>query len=431
MIGVQFDKKDIVRIDKSAALPQLVQPLVTQFQKVLWACDGGDVDKDTTGVARRAWKLLDIICPILEPAQRHYVASSHTMQNLDVCRKVCSRVRSSEHYPWYLLKALRDALRFTFAAAKVSRDPAQLWNRQFWWINDVHSPENFDWLVDYLDYINSDDHETAYDILLLLDGLGTRCSPAKQHLFIESLIACMDVDMPDSLRHAALRAVHSVRQDMASIHAIDDASLRDIVLTELSPAILTVVCPRPGATPADDGPDHIFDDDLNSCYLELVFALARNSNWHSHLFGDHHIDRCISMITEVRFMPHEFYLAGILLLIAPEQLSPTALDSITDQQWWDTMRIAWMNTYNIADDIHCFELLPALVEGTKKYMRVALTYDLEQLIRDVGYTLETLESRDPEQVEQVEGAAAAVKELRTVASDMLERMVKSEEVVSP
>ncbi|KAG2116799.1 hypothetical protein DEU56DRAFT_839853 [Suillus clintonianus] len=429
MIGVRLDKKDIVRIDKSAALPQLAQSLLTQFQKVLWASDGGDVDKDSTGVARRAWKLLNVICRILEPARPYYIRSSHPMRNLEMCRKIYSRASSSED-SWDLLEALRNALRFTFVAAKVSQDPAVLWNRQFWWLDDV-SPEDLDWLVDYLDYIYSDDYQTAYDIILLLVGLRTHCSPAKRHTFIESLIACMGSDVPYSLRHIALRAVHRVRQDMASIHVIDDAGLRDMVLTKLSPAILTAVCPRPGATPADDGPDHSLDYERDSCYLELVFALAMNSNWHSHLSGDHHIEQCISMIAACRFMPHVIYLAGILLQIAPEQWSATSLDSITEREWWELMSSAWRYAYRVIGDIHCFEFLPVLVEGTKKYMRVASAFDLGQLIRDVDGTLETLERLYSEQGEQREGVAVAVKEFRTVASDMLERMVKSDEVVGP
>ncbi|KAG2116802.1 hypothetical protein DEU56DRAFT_164147 [Suillus clintonianus] len=421
----------------SSALRQLAKSLLTQFQKVLWAWDGGDIDKDSTGVTRRTWKLLDVICRVLESSRHYYyVPSSHTMQNLDVCRKIYSRLRSSEQYHRRdLFNALPNALHFTLTAANISCDPAQLWSGRFWQ-DDSHLPEDFDWLVDCLYYIHSYNYEPAYDILLLLHGLGARCSPAKQHMFIESLIACMDGNMPNSLRHTALRAVHNVRQEMASIDGIDDANLRDMVLKDLSPAILSAVCPRSGAIPADDGPDLILHDRRDACYLELVFALARNSNWHSHLSGDHHIDQCISMIADCSFKLHGFYLAGILLRIAPKQWSPTSLDSITEQLWWEMMSSAWMDAYDIMDDdIHCFEFLPDLVEGTKKYMRVASMFDLEMLIRNVSGIVEELETRDSEQGgqgeqgEQGKGVAVAVNELRTVACDMLERMFISDEVV--
>ncbi|KAG1720250.1 hypothetical protein EDB19DRAFT_1778119 [Suillus lakei] len=404
MVGVQVDKKDMVRIDKSSALPRFADALLAQFQVVLWTCDGGDFDKDSPGVARRAWKLLDVICPMLESAERYYSSSFHTMQNLDVCRKIYSRARSSEqNHPWEMLDALQNALRFTLTAAKVSRDPVHLWYDPFAWTRDSHSPEDFDWLVDYLDYIYSDDHEAACDILLLLRVMEVRCSPAKQHQFIESLIACMN--------------------KMASIDTIDDTSLRDMVLTKFLPAILSAVRPQPGATSADDDPDRFFHRDRDLCYLELVFALARNPNWHPHLCGDSHIDRCISIIANC-LGSHAFYLAGILLRIAPDHTSVTSLDSITERQWWDVTSNAWFIAYHIIDDIHYFDILPVLVEGTKKYMQIASERDLEELIRNVDRVLQALEGRDSEQGEG-EGVTIAVKELRTVASDMLQKLVDS------
>jgi hypothetical protein len=251
--------------------------------------------------------------------------------------KIYSRARSSEQDddPSVSLAALRKVLPFTFAAAKVSRGPTQVWNRhRVWWKGDSPSPEDLDWLVECLAYIYSDDYETAYDILLLLGSMGVSCSPAKQYMFVERLIACMDSNMPDYLRHAALRAAHSAREEMASIDVIEDAELREMILTKLSPAILSVVRPRQSATPAD-GIFHSFFDyyDRDLCYVQLVFALARNSKWHPHLSMDHHIDWCISMIAECceSSLEHPFYIAGILLQITPEQMSATSFASITDQ----------------------------------------------------------------------------------------------------
>lgn len=426
MVGVQFDKKDIIRIDKSSALPRFADALLTQFQTVLWAYDGGDLNKDSTGVTRRAWNLLDVICRILEPAKEYYVQSG-PMRNLDMCKKIYSQARSSEQsYRWNSLNALRNALRFTLTAAKVSRDPAQLWYMQYSWRTaDSHSPEAFDWLVDYLDTYF--DEELAYDILLLLDVMKVRCSPAKQHQFFESLIACMDSDMPHNLRHIALRAAYNSREEIASIGAIDD-ELRDMILTKFSPAILTVVCPQPGATPTGDGYDGLFNGDHDLCYLKLIFTLARNSNWHPRLFGDHHIDHCISMVTSCP-ISHAFYLTGILLRIASEQLSVTSFSAITGQQWWDLISVAWIHVSALIDDIHCLEFLPVLVEATKKDMQIASEYDLEWLVGHVDSVLEELERRDSEQRE-AEGVVVAVKELRTIANDMREKLVNSKEVIS-
>jgi hypothetical protein len=343
------------------------------------------------------------------------------MRNLDVCKKIYSRARSSEqNHSWELLGALQNALRFTLVAARVSRDPAQLWNHQYFWTNDSHSPEDFDWLVDYFDYMYKE--EEVFDILLLLDVMKLRCSPAKQYLLIENLIVYMDSDIPHDLRHTALRLAHSAREEIASIDNIDD-ELRDMILTKLSPAILTAVGPRPGATLANDDPDRSFNHARDLCYLELIFALSRNAHWHPHLFEDHHIDRCISMIGEYAYSHHTLYLTGIFLRIAPAQLSITSLDSITEQQWWGMMRSTWSWVSRIIsfNDIDCFGLLPSLVEGTKRYMRIAVECELEVLINDVD---RVLESRDSEQGEE-EAVTVAVKELRTVASDMLRKLVDS------
>ncbi|KAG2130533.1 hypothetical protein BD769DRAFT_635686 [Suillus cothurnatus] len=433
MVGVQFDKKDIIRIDKSSDLPRFANALLAQFQKVIWAYDGGDLDADITGVTRRAWNLLNVICRILEPAKQYYSRSYHTMQNLEVCKNIYSRARSSEqHHTWELLHALHNALHFTLTAAKIYRDPAKLWHYQYFWTADPHSPEDFDWLVDYLEYIHRDDQEAAFDILLLLDVMKVRCSPARQHQFFKSLIACMDSNMPHDLRHAALRAAHSAREEIASIDAIDDAELRDMLLTEFSPAILTAVCPQPGAILSDNDPDRFFHSHRDSCYLKLIFALARNPNWHPQLFRDHHIDRCISIIAQRDLLQHSFYLAGIFLRIAPERLSVTPLDSITEQQWWDMMRSAWLWAYDSIYDIHCFQFLSVLVEGTKRHMQIDSDYDLERLIGNVDLTLDVLERRDLKQGEgERERVTVAMKELRAVASDMLERLVNSKGVISP
>ncbi|KAG2749238.1 hypothetical protein P692DRAFT_20732096, partial [Suillus brevipes Sb2] len=413
----------------SSVLPRFTDALLAQFQMVLWEYDGGDLDKDNTGVTRRAWNLLDVICLILEPAKLCYSYSSYTMRNLDVCRKIYSRARSSEqNHPLELLHALQNALRFTFTAAQVSRDPrdhTQIWNCQYFWAGDSRSPEDFDWLMDYLDYIYSDDKEAALDILLLLGVMGIRCSPAKQYLFIKNLIVCMDSDMPHNLRHTALRLAHRAREEIASIDAIDD-ELRDVILTKFSPAILTAVGPQPGATLASIDLDPFLRSECDLCYLQLVFTLSRNSRWHPHLLEDHHIDRCISMIGGcTSYPPHNFYLTGIFLRIAPEQLSVTSLDSITEQQWWSIVKSAWIWAPRTIEDIHCFEFLPALVEGTKRYMQIAVEHELEGLIRNVDRVLARRDS------DQGEGVAVAVKELRIVASDMLEKLVDSRGVISP
>jgi hypothetical protein len=325
-------------------------------------------------------------------------------------------MRSSEqHYPSVPLAALRNALHFTLTAAQVSRHPLHVWNqkRLSFRIGDSYSSEDFNWLVDYYLDIYSGDPEVAFDFLFLLGDLEVRCSPAKQYQFIENLIACMGSNMPVHLRYAALRATHIVQEEIASIDALD-AKLRDMVLTKLSPAILTTVCPRPGTTLAND-PLYFFHDDRDECYLELIFSLVRNSSWHARLIEDHHINWCISMnawYCTSLCMSHAFYLSGILLRIAPEQLSVASLNVITEQQWWDMLRMAWDYAFYRTD--YCFKFLPALVEGTKRHMQIAFEFELDGLYLAVDRVLMALNERYSEQGEG-EYVVFAVKEF----SDML------------
>ncbi|KAG2092501.1 uncharacterized protein F5147DRAFT_433605 [Suillus discolor] len=445
MIGVQFDKKDIIRIDKSSALPRFANTLLEQFEITLRTRYGGDLSDDSTASASCDYILIEVICLVLESAKDYYNSSSslHAMRNLDVCRKIDSRIRSSraeQNSPRYLLEemqnALPNALRFTLTAAKISRDPVKLWHCQCLGTGDSHSPEDFDWLVDYLDEcIRFDEKEVSFDILLVLFVIKVRYSPAKQHQFFSSLVTCLHTD---ELRHAALRLAHSAREDIVLIDAIDDAELQNMILTEFSPAILSAVRPQPGVTPSYDSPEGFARDQSDLCYLELLFALARNSNWHLYLFVDQHIDRCISMVAKYHVGKHAFYLAGILLRIASEHPLVTSLNSITEWRWWNLMRSAWSHASSTTNDIHCFEFLPVLVEGTKRYMRIAAQesysyvggqFDLENLIRHADSVLNAPEVRDSQQGEG-ESVAVAVKELRTAASDMLEKLVSSQGVAS-
>jgi hypothetical protein len=300
--------------------------------------------------------------------------------------------------------------------------PAWLWQHQIAWQDNSHLPEDFDWLVDYLSDVPFDDHTTAGDILVLLSSMRVSCSPTKQRLYVEKLIACMDSSMPARLRHAALRAAHNSREALASIDVVDDM---DMVLTKFSLAILSAVCPQPGVTPTDDDPDCFFHGDRDLCYLELIFVLAKNSAWHSHLSEDGHIDRCSSIISKscdffmdslIRglhdLQPHAFFLAGIFLQTTSTEVSVTSLRSITEQQWWNMMRLAWYSAFLTIDNTHNVEFLPVLVEGTKKYIYIASKPELEGLIRRVDELIERMEGRG-----LLEGVTAAVKKLRGIVND--------------
>ncbi|KAG2753812.1 hypothetical protein P692DRAFT_20234192 [Suillus brevipes Sb2] len=425
MVGVKFDKKDIVRVDKSSALPQLAQSLLAQFRNVLWTL--GEVDLDSA--IRRAWHF-DIICRVLYDLPD--LLPPAEVWNLGVYWKIYSRARSSEqnHRDSSALLLTVQRFRFAVISSRLQQNPAApawLWQHRISWQDDSHSPEDFDWLVDYLGDTCSNNHATAGDILVLLSSMSVSCSPAKRCLYIEKLVACMGSSMPTRLRHAALRAAHSFREVLASIDVVEDA---DMFLAKLSPAILTAVSPEPVATSTNDNPDRFFHGDRDLCYLELIFALARNSVWHPYLYGDGHIDRDLR--------PHAFYLAGIFLQTTSEEVSVTSLSSITEQQWWDMMRKAWHvafctiydthcvesfpirveRIYTIyRDDIHCVEFLPVLVEGTKKYMHIASKPELIFLIESVDDLIRSVERQGLQ--EHRERGIVAMKELSVVVDDIL------------
>ncbi|KAG1867664.1 hypothetical protein F4604DRAFT_1655899, partial [Suillus subluteus] len=341
MLGVQFDKKDIVRVDKSSALPQLAESLWMRFQKVTRPSDGGDLD---IGI-HREWHFDDIYRVL-----NRDLFPPPLMWKLGVYLKIYSRAMSSQCDARDSSAALRKVRCFWFhiiSSRSVSpSDPAWLWQLQISWQGISHSSGDFDWLVDYLNDVCSNDHETAGDILVLLSSMRVSCSPAKQHLYIEKLIACMGSSMPPRLRHAALLAAHSSREVLASIDVVDGA---DMVLTKFSPAILTAVRPQPGATPTDDGPDCLFHPDRDLCYLELIFALAENWPWKQYLLEDGHISRCRSIVARCRridmytslknlnaLQPHAFYLAGIFLRVTSGSMPPAPLRGFDEWEWeWE------------------------------------------------------------------------------------------------
>ncbi|KAG2157156.1 hypothetical protein DEU56DRAFT_763289 [Suillus clintonianus] len=219
----------------------------------------------------------------------------------------------------------------------------------------------------------------------------------------------MGSDMPPRLRNTALRAAHSAREFLASIDVIDDAKLRDMVFTKFFPAVVSTVCPRPGVSSANDdyyyNPDLFFDNRPETYYLELIFALAINSNWRPHVFGDRHIERCISMIDYISNSYLSPWLVGILR-IAPEQLSDPLLKSITEQQWYDLTIKAWPFVTGALGDLYYLEVLLILVEETKKYVHISSKkHELELVIKDS---------------EQGERVTVAVKELMAVVRDVLD-----------
>ncbi|KAJ8588989.1 hypothetical protein M405DRAFT_229586 [Rhizopogon salebrosus TDB-379] len=191
-------------------------------------------------------------------------------------------------------------------------------------------------------------------------------NPMVYSAYFHALIHFMGVDQPSSLRSAALRIVNGTKQDLVMITAPGvDVSLRDMILSELSPALLTAAFHG-----GFEGPSI----DINN-YLQIIFTLAKGSDWLPILIKDGHIERCIKLIGIGAFhYDSGFYLAGILLSVqgASLQQATTCCSAITNDQWWELMIKGWQSIeycdsqYSYRDD--GVEILASLLKGTEMHM---------------------------------------------------------------
>lgn len=225
-------------------------------------------------------------------------------------------------------------------------------------------------------------------------------------------------------RLTALRIACAIRQDLATIFADGiDTSLRDVVISEFFPTLLTTAFPDR------------FDADGGFYYLRLVFCLASRSNWLRRLNEDGHIQKCISIIPDFCDQPSPFlfYLAGFFLRIQVahrEQAAPE-LGAIKSNQWWDLTRMAWCiasrpydqshNDYDVLDD--GIEILGALVASTRMHMPQDTPRSELRFLRTwLSSTLKRLESRE---VQPDESILFEVKGLK----DLIRYVLEAENVV--
>ncbi|KAG2111110.1 hypothetical protein DEU56DRAFT_936198 [Suillus clintonianus] len=238
-------------------------------------------------------------------------------------------------------------------------------------------------LLDYAEWPN-DSHlagsplPSIQRLVLLALPAPSLDNPPQYIRYCHVLIGYMGSDKRNDCRHSALLRAYDLRDHLAKIIAGGvDTPLRDMVLSELSPALLTAVHPD------------TFDADHDIYYLCLVFALANTPDWLPHLDKDGHIGRCIRTIPDSWDQPHEshFYLAGIFLriqLARPEHVAPQ-LVTITSKQWWNLMRMAW---HFVSDDTlssaDFSKFLDALVTRTKTYISHCISkHELQSLLKDL------------------------------------------------
>jgi len=222
-----------------------------------------------------------------------------------------------------------------------------------------------------------------------------------------ALIHCMGVDQPYHLRHTAmLRIAKGAGKDLAMITAADskDLSLRELVLSRLSPALFSAM--SFSAKNVDINYPH-----RDFQYIMLISTLAKSSDWHAPLIADRHIEKCIALLNARRhiFPTSFFHLANIFLCIAPPGQAASYCDAITNAQWWELLKDAW-NAVTFCSDSD-IEVLAPVARATGMYMPRDLSrVDLESLEESLGSAVDWLR-RLPEADENVVFAVESLRDM--------------------
>jgi hypothetical protein len=118
-------------------------------------------------------------------------------------------------------------------------------------------------------------------VLLVLPAPKVDNSTRYTH-YCRALIRYMGKDQPDLFRYLASDIVCSARQDLIKFTTVTgaDESLRDSVLSELCPALITTLFTCGNDLPTLAGRGHLIP------YFRLAFTLAKSSDWHPHLIRE-------------------------------------------------------------------------------------------------------------------------------------------------
>ncbi|KAG0697496.1 hypothetical protein DFH29DRAFT_946075 [Suillus ampliporus] len=275
-----------------------------------------------------------------------------------------------------------------------------IWRGRFTWNGDPRTAADFDWLVDYL-VSCPQDHAAIGDALLALSamkGLGTH---DRASAYLQVLISAMKSYSPRRLRYAALRAVSESRMTLADISAVEDKKIRHLLLTELSPALLTAICPETTAHAAErcegDEPDVNFNYWRDDAYLRLIMALASNVEWCKRLVADRHIGYCISILNNLdEHSPAPFHLAAIFGRVynSSPDVAAAAFKAVTDEDFLSLAKSAWQTALDLKlyDETECISAFPAVIRCTGQKDIPAI--DLKDILRNVGLVMEKLKRRN-------------------------------------
>lgn len=294
----------------------------------------------------------------------------------------------------------RTALRMMIAAAGDGfihpDDDSIIWRGQFTWTDDRRTAADFDWLVDYfVSCSQKQDYTTMGDALLALSAMKELGTRARESDFLHELVSAMKSSRPRRLRYAALRAVSNSRLTLADIEAIQDKDIRQILLTELSPALLTVICP----TEHHEDDEHVVDFNYwrDDAYLRLIMTLASNPEWCKRLVIDQHIGHCISILYHLdENSSAPFHLAAIFGRVrsSSPDAARVAFGAVTADQIPSLVKSAWQAAVDLKlyNEAECITAFPAIVECTELENTPAA--DLESIRKNVSLVIEKLKKRN-------------------------------------
>ena len=263
---------------------------------------------------------------------------------------------------------IRTSLRMMIAAAGdgfIHPDEDKIiWRGKFTWSGDCRTAADFDWLVDYLVSCFNDDTAMG-DAILTLSAMDALGSPDRAFTYIEALIFALTSDRPRRVRYAILRAVSDSRMALADVDTIGDEKLRNLLLTKLSPALLTII-------PMENEPQvtNYFRDDA---YLGLIVTLAANEQWCRRLVEDQHIERCIFLLNHLdEGSRAPFHLAAIFGRVYARCLDAAAFGAVADTQFSSLAKLAWKSVLELKlyDEDECTSVLPAVITFTARQMTV-------------------------------------------------------------
>jgi hypothetical protein len=286
-------------------------------------------------------------------------------------------------------------------------DVTLIWDGVFDWNGDQRTPEDFDWLVDFLAHFrtsNARNFDAMADALLALSAMRRLGSPTRRDNYLSSIIFSMNADNPSRLRHAALRAIFDARFELVYIADNEKGEFRKRLLRGLPLALLTAtefVAPQP-----KELSDSLVDFGRDYLYLQLIFTLAGQSDWREKLDKAGHIDRCISLLDHVtndlkNYSPnslepietHPYYLAGTLIRMNTAENYRSSDFMISELEWWKLLKGAWSAMWwnNLYREDEPLQALPDIAKYTLEALEMEpAKYDSSSLVRLVDRIYEAL-----------------------------------------